>query len=271
MGPAGPLFVSANDLTLTDAQKATLATLTAQMGPSDASKAAFSAMQADLVAGVKAGKIDTAKLQTDGTAIDTAMQAQQAQQATALNGLYKLLDAGQRKQLVDAVRAKMANRDQRRGPPRGGPPGGGDGGAPDMQKRRLDRMTTQLGLDDGQKTQVAALLAKQPAPDPAAMKANWDDMKKRSDAMLTAFAADGFDATKLDWSMPGGKNMKDAMSKRVDFLSALIAILKPDQLNKLAAGMQQGGGAPIRPMNAPIDPAGLFDDGDDDGDNPPPQ
>jgi Spy/CpxP family protein refolding chaperone len=276
---AGMLFAAANDLTLSDTQKASLATLSAQLGPSDAARTAMTSLNGDLVAGVKAGKLDTAKLTTDAAAVDTAQQAQQAAQATAINGLYALLDAGQRKQLVDGVRAKQTARDARRPPPPTAPSASASAAASaagvpaNWAKQRVDRLTATLGLDAGQQTQVTALLAKQPPPTPAAMQANRDAMKKRMDALLTGFAGDGFDATKLDWSTPAGMSAKDNVQKRIDYYTGLIAILKPDQLQKLATSMTAplAAAGRVGPNAGALDPTlgGWLDPsaGGDDGDN----
>ena len=69
--------------------------------------------------------------------------ALQAKEAEALSGLYAALEPAQRKVLVDAVRAKQAAREAQFDAHLAG-----DAGAPaEWTKRRLDRMTAQLGLD----------------------------------------------------------------------------------------------------------------------------
>ncbi len=83
-------------------------------------------------------------------------------------------------------------------------------------------------------------MAKSPAPTPAAMQAKHDDMKKRWDAVLTAFEPDSFSAKKLDLSM-GGKP-HDEMEKRVTFVTGLLPILRPDQRDKFASTIERAHG-----------------------------
>ena len=243
-GMTGMLIRAARDLPdLKDPQKATVDKIEDGLKKDDpmAAMAEFKGVHDDMVAGVKAGKIDTAKMTAHYAAIDKAAQARQDKEAEALNGLYAALDAGQRKALTAAVRAKAAAHDA---DDKGHP----DAGAPaDWTKRRLERMTKDLALDDAQQKSVGALLAKQPSP--AAMDAMRADGKKRLDAVLAAFEKDGFDAKKLDLSMaPAGKKPHDMIDQQVQFTTALLGILKPDQRDKLAATMDKprgmGGGGP---------------------------
>ena len=233
------LFRAAHDLTdLKDSQKATLDKLEDPLKKDDpmAAVAELKGVHDEMIAGVKAGKIDMAKMTPHYAAIDKLMQGRQDKEIEALNGLYAALDATQRKTLAAAVRTKQAAHDA---DPKPVMP---DAGAADWTKRRLDRMTKELGLDDAQQRSVGALLAKQPAP--AAMDTMRTDSKKRLDALLAAFEKDGFDAKKLDLSMMAGKKPHDMIDQQVAFTTALLAILKADQRDKLAATMEKprGGG-----------------------------
>ena len=165
-GMAGMFLRTARGLDLKDAQKATLDKLDDSLKTEDsAMKDEMKAMHADLNAGVKAGKIDTAKVQAHYAAIDKAGQMHQDKQADALNGLHAALDATQRKALTASMRAKQVERDAAHPMPHAMP--GMDGGAADWSKRGLDRMTKELDLDAAQQKSVAAVMAKgEPRPLP---------------------------------------------------------------------------------------------------------
>jgi Spy/CpxP family protein refolding chaperone len=222
------LFRAAHGLTLSDAQRAKLAVLEGQLHDRDTDpRDALKTFSNDLAAQIRAGKIDSSKLQADEAALDTAMSIVLGKQSVALAGLHEALDAGQRKALADAVRAKAAAREAEAKDQ--------DGGAGDPSARRLDRMATDLGLDPGQQKQVAALLAKQPS-----LVAMRDDTNKRMDAILTAFQADAFDAQKV--LQPTTKAPHDAMDRQIAFTSQLLAVLHPDQREKLAVSTAKRGG-----------------------------
>ena len=243
VGLAGVLLRGAyDDISLTADQKATLDKLEDGLYADQASSpwAAHKAFQTDLVGFIRASKVDNAKLTADYAAIDKAVTAGQGREADALNGLHEALDATQRQTLVDQVKAKRAAREARERPMVGP-----DGGAPDLVKRRLDRLTLELTLDDGEKKAVAALLARDTTMTPAAIQARKDAAQKRVDALLTEFARDTFDAKKLDTTM-GGKTPHDGMERTATFTTALIAILHPDQREKLAVRTERMGNRPGR-------------------------
>ncbi len=240
-GIASGLFRAAADLPLTDAQSEQLNQIEATLKADDSGiRTAMKAFRADLLAGVKAGKIDTAKMTADDAVVDKAIADHQDKEAAALDSLYKLLDPAQRTTVVAAVRAKQAERETRMANWNKD----ADGGAPDWSKKRLDRLTADLALDAGQQKQVAALLTKNADPPNAAgMQARWDDLKKRQDALLTAFASSSFDAKKADLTMLPGKTQHDPMDHMATFFTQLLPILHPDQRDKLAATMDRPFGA----------------------------
>ena len=260
-GLAGMMLRSSMDVSgLTDAQKDTITKLgTSLDSDSDGTRDAFKTFHGDLVAGVKAGKVDTAKMQGDEAAIDKVIAAAQAKQADALDGLHAALNGDQRKALTAAVRAKQAAREERMPP---APPAGDAGtAAADWQKRKVDRMTRELALDDGQQKQVTALVAKNAPASPVTWQARRDEMKKKSEAILTAFEQDAFDGKKQDLSMgPPGAKPHDMFDKHIALVSGLLPILKQDQRDKLAASMDRPHGpegAPGRPghTEGDVDPA----------------
>ena len=116
-----------------------------------------------------------------------------------------------------------------------------------MGKRKLDRLTLELGLDDTQKKAVAALIAKDTTMTPAAIQARKDAAQKRVDTLLTEFTKDTFDAKKLDVTM-GGKTPHDGVERTANFTAGLLTILHPDQREKLAARTERMGSRPGRSM-----------------------
>jgi hypothetical protein len=79
--------------------------------------------------------------------------------------------------------------------------------------RRLDRITTDLGLDTNQKKKVEDMLATQ--PDPAAPR---DEMNRRTDEIVAAIRADASDA--------------QSVVQAAHFTARLLRLLGPDQLAK---------------------------------------
>jgi Spy/CpxP family protein refolding chaperone len=258
-GAAGMLIRSSLDLAgLTDVQKDTIGKLGASLDSDDV-RNANKTFRTDLVAGVRAGKVDTTKTQPDEAAVDKAVAAAQQKQADAINGLHAALAGDLRKALTAAVRTKQAAHEEKM------PPMASDAGAADWQKRRVDRMTREFALDDAQQKQVTALVAKGDAPTPATMQSWHDDMKKKMEALLTAFEQDTFDAKKLDLARaPGKKAPHDALDKQVTFVTGMLGILRPEQRDKLAASLERprtSGGPPAGPHNeGDMDPSvGDFD------------
>ncbi len=251
-GIASGLFRAAADLTLTDAQNDSLNQIESSLKADDGGiRTAMKAFRADLLAGVKAGKIDTAKMTADDAVVDKAISDHQDKEAAALDSLYKLLDATQRTTVVAAVRAKQAERETRMANWNKE----ADGGAPDWGKKRLDKLTADLTLDAGQQKQVAAILTKaSDPPNAAGMQGRWDDLKKRQDALLTAFASPSFDAKKADLTLLPGKTAHDPMDHMAAFFTQLLPVLHPDQRDKLAASMD-------RPFGAHEGPPGMSGQG----------
>jgi hypothetical protein len=230
-GVAGLLLRSALELDgVTDAQKDAIAKLAAPLDTDDV-RGAYQSFRGDLLAGIKAGAIDKTKAQADDAAVDKAVAAQQQKQADAINGLHAALDGATRKALTAALRAKQVAHEER--PPVGLP----DAGAADWQKRRVDRLTRELGLDDGQQKQVTALVAKSELVTPTMMWARREDLRKRTDAMFTGFEQDTFDAKKFDLTMTPGKKPHEALDRQVSFYGGLLGVLKPEQTAKLGARM----------------------------------
>jgi Spy/CpxP family protein refolding chaperone len=226
-GAVAMMFKAAKSLDLGADQRASIQSLSSQLRADRVTmQAPQQALHAALVAGVRAGNVDMARLAPLQAAVDAAHQEHAAREAAALNGLYAALTPAQRQELVANVRAKPS---QRHGEWRGEH----EGASAEPGAQRAQRLTTQLGLDSAQQQSLAAITATDARPAPAEMAARRDARKARMDALLTAFASDSFDATKLDF---GGRN--PGLEKgHAAFLAKLVPILRADQREALAASM----------------------------------
>ena len=246
-GIAGALLRGAYELDLDDTQKATLEKaedeLNADKGTGPAST--IKALNTDLVAGIRASKVDTAKLQADYAAIDKAVLEARAKETKAVVALHAALTPAQRQTLADRVRAHQA---QRR------PMGAGDGGTAEIAKMRLTRISMQLGLDAGQQKRVAAILAKAPTASSAAIPARRDATQKDLDALLDAFTKDPLDVTKRAVEPGGAKSPHEMMQHHAEFTVALLPILHADQREKLAVQTERQGNRPPRGAGEDMEP-----------------
>lgn len=238
-GIVGDFLATARTLDLKAEQKTKLADIDKQVMamPADAKKA-FGDFHDAIVAGIKAGKIDKAKLDPLYTQFDKVTEEHQKTQADALNSLYALLEPAQRKTLVAAIQKQQAAREARWAKKKG--MAADKTKAKDWQqqwaKHRLDRMTKMLDLDADQQKKIEPLLTKEKMP-AGTKQDRMAAKKKQMDAVLAAFDKDGFDATKLDLGGMGAKDRRAHLDQRVQFLNALLPILKPEQRTKFAGMM----------------------------------
>lgn len=233
-GLAGMLFHAAHDLTLTEAQRAAIDGLEAPLRAADeTAKGASRALQAEVVAGIHAGKMDEARTKAGFAALDAAQKDRVDRQAEALNGLHALLDSMQRAELAMAVRGRLAAHSLR-------PPDSPDDETSSWTRQRLDALSDQLGLDEAQRKRVADLLARGNLANPTALRAGKEEANARAETLVRAFSRDdGFDATKLDLHLGAGKSGHDLVEREVSFLTRLIGVLTPAQRERLAAGSLQ--------------------------------
>lgn len=233
-GFLGMIFHAAHDLTLTGEQSTAVDAIEAALrAADDAARGASRAVQSDLAAGIRAGKLDTVKLGADYAALDAAAKERTDRQATALDALHAVLAPAQREDLTLAVRARQAAHALR-------PPDEPDEVASDWTQRRLDRLTDDLGLDPAQRQKVAALLAKSALPSPEEMKARKDAATARTEAILRAFSReDTFDATKLDLRVGTSQSPHELVEREAGFLGRLVVVLRPEQREKLAASRER--------------------------------
>ena len=240
-GPAGILLAAANDLTLDDAQRSKVDAVGEKIGSAAGGGKEMREYQAVVMEGIKAGKIDTTKLEPLYETMERARAEQKAKQAEALDGLYAALTPEQRKSVADKLKPRFAERAEP---------------APDQQKKKadpkeraqhkLDRMTKDLSLTDAQKKKLEPLLVKEATPAEPQMNSRAAS-KKRMTALLEAFEKDGFDAKKLDLSAgPDPKEWKKRMDSRVSLFNQISAVLEPEQRDKLAASMRRGRGGRLQ-------------------------
>lgn len=245
-GATGALFRAVSTLEIRPEQKAGLDKIAADMR--DAEKAAsegdagtgrseMKASHDDLVAGVKSGKIDAAKMDAHLALMEKASKARQDREADALGKLHALLDPAQRAATVAAVKAMEEKREARmraRMADAGAAhDGGADGGVRVFNARtRLENMTKDLALEPDQAKKVQAMLPKdEPKTDLR------EEAKKRSDATLEAFQKDELDAKSLEIDP---KKATQPMAETVKFLTQLVPILTPIQRDKLVVKVERG-------------------------------
>jgi Spy/CpxP family protein refolding chaperone len=268
-GPGAMFFQAARTLDLKDDQKAKVdaAEKTAHAGATEASREAMKTaakdLHTDLIAGVRAGKIDTSKLEPRFTAVEKVIGDSQAKDAEALTALHAALDTTQRKAVTANVRAKQALREEKMAHHEGMDAGmaaadGGKGGW--TSKHSVDRLTHGLDLDADQQKKVDAIVAKEDAAKPGPGRPDPAEMKKNVEAMLTAFEKDTFDAKKLD--MFDAKKARGPMEQEAKLLAQLVPILKPEQREKLAAKMEKGP-SPHGGRGAGFRPRPLLEEPDD--------
>jgi len=245
-GLTGAFFRAAHDADLSDDQKATLAKLEEPFQGEPGWHREMQALHVDLVASVKDGKMDTAKIATDEATLAKALSAHEDEQAAALGGLHDALTPAQRGAVADAVRTA------RERPPPAAPAGGQD-----WTTHRVERMKSALVLDADQQKQVAAVLAHD-APTPAASQARFDSIKKQTEAVAAAFERETFDPKKVDLSAVPGKKITDPFDRQVKYLGQLLPIFTPGQRDRFAGMMEHPrdrGGRGDSITEAP-DPAG---------------
>ena len=230
--PAKAMLDASEGLRLSDAHRALLRTLRDQLEANERdTRAAFHALRMELARQVRAGAIDRAALQPQENAAVQALQAHIDKEADTLNMLHATLDPSQQAAVVVAVRATQPGRTETQ-PPAGEPP------SPEtMRQKKLDRLTTELGLDSAQQQQVSAMLEAQP-PRPARMRQR--GRPPQMDAILAGFASNTFDARTTIPAPPISPTdmMREGIEREVAFLTKLLPILRADQRERLASKME---------------------------------
>lgn len=270
-GVTGSIFRAVNSLELKPEQKSAIDKIGADLKEAEktatetdggTSRGEMKASHDDLVAGVKLGKVDTAKMDGHIAAMEKASKAGQDREADVLNKLHALLDPAQRAATVAAVKAADAQRADRmkaRAAADGGAPWmTADGGVRSMTARsRLENLTKDLDLEAEQAKKVEAIL---PKDDPKTDMR--EEMKKRSESMLAAFEKDGFDAKKEEVEP---KKAVQPMAEMVKYLSQLVPLLTPNQRDRLVVKVERGPGAEGRRPGRGFDRGHDGEEEDDNG------
>jgi hypothetical protein len=253
-GVAGTLLRGAHELALTDEEKANVTKVeTALMAESPGPlSTALGSFQADLLAGIRTGKMDAAKLAVDYAAIDKGAAAQQAREAEALSSLHGVLSTPERQSIVSAVRTRRALRERLK------PPAMGDAGGMDWTRLRVEHLTRELGidLDAGLDKRLVSVVAADTKENGAA-DSHREDARKRMDAILASFEGDAFDVAALPLAPPWLKSPHQGAERAATFDGSLVPILTPEQREKLAARVQRLGSRPgLFPEDGPVNGAG---------------
>ena len=239
-GPGAMFFRATRELTdLKDPQKASLEKIMDGMKDEGGLKTEFKDFQDELLSEVKAGKVETAKLDPKMKVIDTAMQTRLDKEADNLTQLHNLLEPGQRKVLTTAIRAKQAKMEERATKMKE-TMGQATPKPEEIAKRKVDRLTKDLELDATQQKSIDGIVAKL-APKAAApmdMRAEW---KKSTDTLLGEFEKDTFDAKKQDFYTGANKKGHAGLQGEIDLLTQVVPVLKQDQRDKLAARLEHPG------------------------------
>ena len=253
-GVAGGLLRAAHELSLSEEEKASVTKVEQAFLAEGAGgmTAAMNTFQTDLAAGIRAGKLDGAKLSADYAVIDKAAAATQGSQADAIAGLHAALTPAERQQVAASVRQRRALRD------RLAPPGGADAAAPDYTRMRVDRLTRDLAIDvdGGQERKLTAVVAadaKTDAQSPAAAEQRREEQKKRVETILVTFEGDALDAAALPLGGGWTKSPHEGAERTATFDASLLPLLTQEQRDKLAVRMQRFGGRPGRfPEDGPM-------------------
>jgi Spy/CpxP family protein refolding chaperone len=222
MGLHGMVAAALDQVTLRPDQRAAVEALKADIkAQSEPLRAAHEALVETVATSVQAGAIDHTTLDPAVSAMQAAAQAHRPVFQDAANRLHALLDAGQRQQLVDALRDKVH---------------AGHGHGMWGKHDHLSKIADELGLSQAQRDAVEAKLQALRDSERAAheqgragMREHFEHMK----AVADAFVSDSFDAhaLALGEKMPGHDMMAQGVVAR---LEAALPILTADQRVQLA-------------------------------------
>lgn len=232
-GPGGQLFRAATQLELREDQKTAIEKINADLGEARLAAADAGARTEtkeahdDLVAGIKAGKVDMAKIAAHGPALEKAAAARHDKDDEAIQRLHDILDASQRATIVGNVRKQEEKREARikaHEKP--------DAGQVNFARARMESYTRDLDLDAEQQKKVQAIL---PTADSKGVGDVREEAKKELAALLTAFEKDVFDAKALG----DVHKAKNSFEELAAFMAKLTPILKPEQREKLAKKLER--------------------------------
>ncbi len=188
---------------------------------------------AELAKQVRAGKVDVSSLPAQPEPKDYA--GKHAAFAERLQKLHGILSADQRQALVAEVQAKeptLGGRPPKADADHDGPRGKGH------KKGGLGKLLFGLDVTDEQRDKIEAALAQAGlSRDKADFKGKHEAMKAQRDAMLQAFAQDGFDA-KTALTPPKDKGLH--LNKMAESMAVVVPLLTAEQRETLAERIEQG-------------------------------
>ncbi|WP_438034144.1 Spy/CpxP family protein refolding chaperone [Sorangium sp. So ce204] len=250
-GPRGPehlLRAALHELDLSDAQEATIEGALEGLRDGAKERPKDGAVFAALAEGVRAGKIDRAAIEAKLPDAGRAAEERHARVAGALSTLHATLTKEQRRQLVDAIAAKLDGRGKRG--PRGGEHHRGGMGGPGMRGGPLGHLLAGLDLRDEQRAQIDKALEAARPRDADRVGRKEDHAARRAEmrARLETFAADRFDANAFLPRPPAGEKMgpRAHLDRMVGALAAIVPILDEAQRKALAERIEKGPAA-VRP------------------------
>ncbi len=227
------LFAAARALEMKDDQKDKLDAVAKPFQGAGDARDETRAVHDELIAQVKAGKLDAAKLEPLYAALEKATKERRELELAGLDALYAALEPAQRTATVAAIRPRIAAHDAQA---KASAPDGGAGGEGARIAERLGKMLT---LDDTQRQKVEAAVPKDLH---ARSEADREERKKQLEALLTAFEKPAFAAKKLP--APDPKKARSSVQDQAKFLGQIVPQLKPEQREKLASSMSHGHGGP---------------------------
>ena len=227
------VFAAAKAQELKPEQKTKIEEIEKKLGEPDHKNNGAKMVHDDLVAGIKAGKVDEAKLKAAYESVEKSVQARHDDEATALTSLHAALEPAQRKAVAADVKAKLTERASKFQKDKD--PVKEKERIADKNKKRVAKMKKDLDLDEAQEKKVEALITKSTA-NPVDERA---EHHKKAEALVAAFEKDTFDAKKLDLFAGAGKAARAKMEQEIKQVTDLIPILKPEQREKLAAQLER--------------------------------
>jgi Spy/CpxP family protein refolding chaperone len=259
-GTTGAIFRAVQSLTLNEEQQATLTSIGLELQESvrasgrdaGAERSELKTALAEVVEGVKSGKVDLEKLAAHEAQLAQADAARHKREVVALNRLQRALDASQRTAVVTAVRAdgrtpklvdggSLSARPAEDAGPRDA---GARRGEVNWARARLENYVTGIGLDPAQEKKVKAILDAEPMPPADAREI---EGQQRA-ALLDAFEKDGFDAGHFPVELVS--EGRSPFFRLARFVAKVVPLLTPEQNAKLATKLAEPENpAPRRPRH----------------------
>lgn len=199
------------------------------------------AFRKELVATVKAGKVDPKAFDKLLVELDKANAKRREDALATLGKLHSVLNADQRKKLVTEVKTWVAKRDEasKSRLDTWKAKHGEKAGAPHF-KGRIARMLEVIKLTDEETKKLDGILAKgKPAAEH--WKAFREEAKKGLEQLLSEFEKEKLDTAKLAVAKPH-KEHQAGLTKHLELMGQVLAVLTSDQRAELARKLESGEG-----------------------------